>query len=115
MDAGGVRAACLRSGGRPGTDVLLALAREPHLPFERTRSRPERRFLRFCAEHGLSIPLVNVSLLGYEVDFLWPAGRLVVEMDSSHHDDPRSRSQDAARDDQLGAAGFRVSRLRPRQ
>ncbi|HEX5956668.1 MAG TPA: DUF559 domain-containing protein, partial [Solirubrobacterales bacterium] len=110
-----VEAACLRSGGRPGTDVLLRLARAPHLPFERTRSRPEGRFLRFCAEHGLPIPLVNVPLLGHEVDFLWPAEKLAVEMDSSYHDSPTARAADAARDAQLAVAGFRVVRVRPRR
>jgi len=107
-----VVAACRRSAGRTGTGALLALAREPHLPFERTRSRPERRFLRFCADHDLPIPLVNVPLLGYEVDFLWPAAKLVVELDSGHHDSPRARATDADRDARLGAHGFRVERVR---
>jgi hypothetical protein len=115
LRAAEVEAACLRSGGRPGTAVLVALARAPHLPFERTRSRPERRFLRFCAEHGLPVPLVNAPLLGYEVDFLWPRPRLIVEMDSSHHDDPRARAADAERDRRLRGAGFAVERVRLRR
>ena len=56
----------------------------------------------FEADHGLPIPLVNVPLLGFEVDFLWPNQKLVVEMDSSHHDSPRARAADAARDAELG-------------
>jgi hypothetical protein len=110
-----VEAACRRSNGRPGTGALLALVREAHLPFERTRSPPEARFLRFCADQGLPIPLVNVPLLGFEVDFLWPTQKLVVEIDSSHHDSPRARAADAARDAELGAAGFHVERIRPRR
>jgi hypothetical protein len=105
----------MRTGRRAArAGRLAALARAPHLPFERTRSRPERRFLRLCSDQGLPVPLVNVPLLGYEVDFLWPACRLVVEMDGSHHDDPRIRAADAERDARLVAAGFRVERVRPR-
>jgi len=111
VDAGEVIAACVRSARRAGTGRLIALAGEPHLPFERTRSRSERRFLRFCADSGLPVPLVNVPLVGYEVDFLWPQSRLVVEIDGPHHDGPRSRADDDARDGRLAAVGFRVERI----
>jgi hypothetical protein len=110
--AGRVEAACMRSRGRPGTGVLLALARAAHLPFERTRSRGEARFLRFCADHELPIPLVNVPLRGYEVDFLWPSARLVVEVDSDYHDSPRARESDARRDARLRAERYVVIRVR---
>ena len=107
-----VEAACMRSAGRPGTGVLLGLARAAHLPFERTRSRGEARFLCFCADNDLPIPLVNVPLLDYEVDFLWPRQRLVVEVDSDYHDSPRAREADARRDAELLAAGYPVIRVR---
>jgi uncharacterized protein DUF559/putative AbiEi antitoxin of type IV toxin-antitoxin system len=107
-----VEAACKRSSGRPGTGVLLGLARAAHLPFERTRSRGEARFLRFCADNELPIPLVNVPLLDYEADFFWPRQRLVVEVDSDYHDSPRARRSDARRDAELRAAGHVVIRVR---
>jgi hypothetical protein len=107
-----VEAACMRSSGRAGTGVLLGLARAVHLPFERTRSRGEARFLRFCADNDLPIPLVNVPLLDYEADFFWPRQRLVVEVDSDYHDSPRARRSDARRDAELRAAGHVVIRVR---
>lgn len=110
-----IAAACERSAGRPGTGHLTRLIAGPALAFDRTRSRPEARFLRFCANQGLPIPLVNVPLLGYEVDFLWPGARLVVELDSSHHDSPSAKASDAARDARLAVAGYRVLRLRPQR
>jgi hypothetical protein len=112
VTAAAVEAACMRANGRPGTRVLLALAREARLPCERTRSPGEARFLRFCADHHLPIPLVNVALLGYEVDFLWPGAKLFVEFDSSYHDDPRARAADTEREGRLRAAGFRELRVR---
>jgi hypothetical protein len=106
---------CERSGGRPGTGVLIDLAREAPLAMSETRSINEGRFLRFCRDRGWPIPAVNVPVLGYEVDFLWTAQRLIVEMDSGFHDNPRSRAADARRDARLTAAGFHVYRLRERR
>ncbi len=108
--------ACERSGGRPGTGVLLDLARESQPAVERTRSRAEAAFLRFCIDEGIPAPAVNVPLLlDFEVDFLWVDARLVVEMDSGHHDSPRSRDGDLRRDARLIAAGYRVYRVRLRR
>jgi hypothetical protein len=46
------------------------------------------------------------------VDFLWPAVRHVVEVDSSWHDGPRDREEDALRDKRLEAAGYTWARYR---
>lgn len=110
-----VLAACARSAGRPGTAALVGLARAEVIPLDRTRSRPEARFLRFSVDHALPVPLVNVPLLGYEVDFLWPEAKLVIELDGSHHDSARARARDGARDARLEAAGYAVRRVRPAQ
>ena len=80
---------------------------------DRTRSPSAARFLRLCSDGGLPIPLVNVPLLGYEVDFLWPECRLVVEVDGSHHNSPSARAADGARDAALAAAGYPVIRVMP--
>ncbi len=112
---GDVIRACERSGGRPGTGVLLDLAREALPAMERTRSWAEALFLRFCREEGIPSPAVNVPLLGFEVDFFWPDAGVVVEMDSGHHDSPRSRDDDVRRDARLAAAGYRVYRVRSRR
>ena len=51
-----------------------------------------------------------MPLLGYEVDFLWPDARFVVEADGSDHLDPRRRDRDNDRDIALGRAGYLVRR-----
>jgi very-short-patch-repair endonuclease len=56
-------------------------------------------------------PLVNTKLLGFEVDFQWPERRLVVEVDGPHHQRPRVKRDDAARDRILRASGYRVLRF----
>ena len=107
--------ACDRARARPGLKRLRGIASERYAPFDRTRSRNEASFLRLCLTEGLPIPLVNVPLLDFEVDCLWTDSRLVVEVDGPHHDTPRARSADAARDAALEAAGYLVIRLRPKR
>ncbi|HEU4974770.1 MAG TPA: type IV toxin-antitoxin system AbiEi family antitoxin domain-containing protein [Baekduia sp.] len=82
-----------------------------------TKSRLERRFLQLCRIAGLPRPLVNQRVevspgLWPEVDFLWPAERLVVETDSwRYHGTPTEARRDRRRDRQLRAAGYRVERF----
>jgi len=71
-----------------------------------TRSRYEDAFL----ERVEPEPLVNMELLGYEVDFHWPDRRLVVEVDGNHGR-PRDIRVDGARDRMLKAAGWTVLRF----
>lgn len=47
----------------------------------RTRSGWEDGFPDFCRAHGLPAPVMGVPLLGYIVDALFPAERLIVELD----------------------------------
>ncbi|HEY7151613.1 MAG TPA: DUF559 domain-containing protein, partial [Solirubrobacterales bacterium] len=68
--------------------------------------------LRYCRERGLPIPAVNVPVAGYEVDCLWPAARVAVELDSwSHHGTRNAFESDRRRDARLQSAGYRVVRL----
>jgi very-short-patch-repair endonuclease len=49
---------------------------------------------------------------GYEVDMLWPALRLIVELDGRRfHEHPRAFERDRERDADLAAAGFTVLRV----
>jgi hypothetical protein len=81
-----------------------------------TRSRLERAFLRFCAEHGLPRPIVNGFVEGYEVDAHWPGARLVVEVDGwRYHGHRKAFEDDRERDLILQAAGWRVARVTDRQ
>jgi very-short-patch-repair endonuclease len=56
------------------------------------------------------LPATNVPLLGYEVDFLWPDARLVVEADGGSHQSRRQRDRDNERDSVLARAGHLVRR-----
>ncbi len=77
-----------------------------------TRSEAERRMRRLAQAAGIDQPLVNVPLLGFVVDFLWPDQRLVVEVDGYQFHGHRQRFEsDRRRDQQLVAAGYRVVRV----
>lgn len=55
--------------------ALLGHRRHP------TRSGHEDDFQRFVERHHLPQPLTNVTVTGHEVDVLWPAERVIVEID----------------------------------
>lgn len=99
-----------RSPSRPGATAIRELLAEAPLPLERTRSWLEELLLEICRDHRLPLPSVNVPLLGYEVDFLWPAARFVVEADGGDHLNPTQRDRDNERDADLTRAGYLVRR-----
>lgn len=77
-----------------------------------TRSEAERMFLELCARHMLPMPSVNVPVLGFEVDFLWPDARLAVEIDGALvHQTRRAFEGDRRRDRALAASGIQVVRV----
>jgi very-short-patch-repair endonuclease len=79
---------------------------------ERTRSDLERRFLSLLRAHELPLPEVNARLGPYEVDFLWRAERLVVELDGyAYHSDRATFTSDRRRDRALQAMGFTTMRF----
>lgn len=99
----------LAAPGRPGNARLRAALAEPATV---TRSVLEDRFLALLDRHGLPRPLVNTRVGPYEVDFLWPEQRLIVETDGwRHHGTRRAFQEDRRRDRDLVAAGHRVIRL----
>lgn len=73
---------CDAKSGRRGSGALRRIALEQRGQIHRTKSRPERTFLRRWMARGLPEPEVNVRLNGYEVDLLWRDERLIVEIDS---------------------------------
>ena len=104
-----------RCRGRRGVARLRMLIDEIHPETKRTRSELERLFLRMCDRAGLPRPEVNVSLrVGtrtYKPDFLWRDEGLIVEADSMRfHDTHSAFQQDRRREQNLQAAGWRVSR-----
>ncbi len=81
-----------------------------------TRSKAERLLRGLLATAQLPMPEVNARLLGFEVDFLWRAQRLVVEFDGRQfHAHPAAFERDRRRDQVLLAAGYRVLRVTWRQ
>lgn len=80
------------------------------------RSALEARFLALCREHGLPHPLVNTRIEDVEVDFCWPAARLVIETDGHRYHGTRAAfERDRARDARLIALGWRVVRVTHRR
>lgn len=77
-----------------------------------TRSEFEDRFVPFCRHYGLPEPLINEPLFGYEVDALFPAERVIVELDGwDFHNDRAAFERDRNRDADLLAAGFVTVRI----
>jgi very-short-patch-repair endonuclease len=107
-------AAMARSPRRAGVALMRAALQEggPRM----TRSEGERRLLRLIRQAHLPGPETNVSMLGYELDFLWRAQRLVVEVDGYRfHGHRAAFERDRAKDQALVAAGYRVIRVTLRQ
>ena len=81
-----------------------------------TRSVLENAFLALLDAHALPPPKLNEQLGPYTVDALWPAARLVIELDSRQaHDTRTAFESDRARDRELTANGYRVLRITWRQ
>lgn len=93
-----------------GAGAIRELLSSPRHSLAETRSLLEDLLLEICGDLALPPPLVNVPLLGYEVDFLWPGARFVVEADGGDHLTPSQRDSDNARDIALGRAGYLVRR-----
>lgn len=106
------------------TDQLReTLARHPRHPGSRrlravlgdgapTRSDWERAFPRFCARHGLPKPRLAATVAGHEVDALFAAERVIVELDSwDFHQDRHAFETDRDRDADTAAAGHLTVRI----
>lgn len=77
-----------------------------------TRSELEDRFVAFAKRYGLPTPETNVPLLGYIVDVLFPAEKVIVEVDSWEFHRFRSTFEsDRNRDADMLAAGFLTVRV----
>ena len=101
-----------RAGRQRGAARMRALLKaegEPGI----TRSHAERRFRRLLREAGLPEPRTNVRLAcGVEVDFLWEAERVVVEVDSwQFHGHRRAFERDRKKSIILTDAGYLAIRI----
>ena len=99
--------------GRRGLSVVRRLVDDGLAP---TRSALEDVFVPLVRQAALPLPVLNAHLLGLEVDALWPAERVIVELDGRRFHDTDSRFEsDRARDARLVAAGHVVLRFTHRR
>lgn len=106
---------CERGFGRRALKPIRRLLAEARIG-EITRSPLEDAFAAFCHAHHLPQPSFNTTLLGYEIDALWPAQRLAAELDSwEFHRHRAAFERDRARDTALQAAGYRTIRITDRR
>jgi len=98
--------------GAPALKALMALDIGPAL----TRSEAEARLQALIRKGRLPRPSANAVVRGVEVDCLWRAARLAVEIDGfEFHRSRAAFEKDRGRDRALVAAGFRVMRVTWRQ
>jgi len=83
---------------------------------EDTQSPLEDRVLDLCREFDLPLPITGATVLGREVDALWPDQKLMVEADSwTFHRHRAAFERDRARDAAMQTDGYRVVRLTDRR
>jgi very-short-patch-repair endonuclease len=103
-------AAAPRRPGSPAVHALLADMKDHGVT--RTRSDVEAAMLQICIDHGIPRPQVNRYDGGREVDFRWPAHRLIVEIDGwAFHRTRRAFAADRARDRAALLDGWRTARF----
>ena len=110
-DAEALRTLLDRYPGRAGTRALRRVVGQEG-GAALTRSEPEALLLGLFRRARLPTPRTNARIQGFEVDFLFPAARVVVEMDGYRfHSSPQMFERDRARDRTLTAGGYRVLRV----
>jgi very-short-patch-repair endonuclease len=110
-----VEGVCERGYGRRALRPIRRLLTEARAATI-TRSPLEDDFAAFCREHRLPTPSFNTTVLGFEVDALWPQQRLAAELDSwEFHRHRAAFERDRARDAALQVAGYRTIRITDRR
>ena len=100
-----------RGAGRPGAAKLRAVLDYVDEPLV-TRSEAEKRLRALCRSSALPMPRMNVQRAGWEVDAVWDAQRLVVEVDGRRYHEPAPQfERDRRKDADLMLAGYRVLRI----
>lgn len=104
----------LRRGHRGSANLRAAL--DAHVPGHgEAKSHLERGFRRLLIKHGIELPLRNAQIGSWEVDCLWPAQRLVVEIDGPQHTRPAQAARDDERDLYLRRHGYVIRRYSDKQ
>jgi hypothetical protein len=77
-----------------------------------TRSGKEDAFVAFCRRHGLPTPTTNAKLFGHEVDALFAAEKVIVEIDHwDTHNSYKSFESDRERDAVAAEHGYLTVRV----
>lgn len=98
-----------RCPNHPGTAKLKAFVAQPHGP---TRSEFEDAFVAFADRYDLPTPLVNTRVNGYELDALFAAQKLIVELDGwEFHNDRTAFADDRERDSEMLKSGYATMRV----
>jgi len=105
-----------RYPGRKGVRRLARLANRRTLPVGITRNDLEEAFLALVDRHALPRPRMNVHLVVrerfYEVDCLWEARKVAIELDGGRvHETRRAFHKDRERDRVLTAEGYTTARI----
>lgn len=115
VDVGSIEDALRRTRTRNGRGhATLRAVLEDHRRggTQLTRSVLEDRFLALCKRQGLPRPRMNAHVEGMEVDALWPAHRLAIELDGwARHKDRHAFQHDRDKANALTQAGYRVLRF----
>ena len=115
LDTAAVRRALRRTQGRHGQGhqrLLAALDVHEQHGAALLRSELEERFLDLVIEAGRPWPRLNAPAAGFQVDALWPAQRVVVELDGwAHHKEREAAARDRDKTNKLQAAGYVVLRF----
>jgi hypothetical protein len=105
FDLRAVQSLIARSNGRRVRKLRAGIAAVEGDP-PRVNSDWERDLLDFCDDHDIPRPELNVFVEGYEVDALWRAKKIVVELDSyAFHRSLRAFEQDRDKYADLQLAG----------
>jgi hypothetical protein len=109
LKLGQLRDVLARCANHPGAKQLRPCLEHAGRP---TRSVLEDDFVAFTARYGLPIPETNTHVAGYEVDALFRAQRVIVELDGyGFHRDRTAFESDRERDAALLAAGYVTVRI----
>lgn len=110
-----LEAVCGRCPGRRALGSVRRLIEAARMP-EDTQSPIEDCVLDLYREYDLPIPITGATVLGREVDALWPDRKLMVEADSwQFHRHRAAFERDRERDAAMQTEGYRVVRLTHRR
>lgn len=104
---------CLRCGpGRKGFSRFREVVEIRHPEIAMSKSDLEILFNDECRKRGFGKPLINSIVCGEEVDFYWPDGNLIIEVDGyEFHQGRLTRDKDIRKENRLKRAGLQVHRV----